>query len=134
MLPRMSRPALLALALGAVSAGSGCDVGGALAALGKPTFREVDARQARDWVREGDALLVQARGTGQPAHRLRGARMMAPGEALAEDAKGRRIVIVAEEADLGLSLGARLARAGVTGVAVVSGGLPAWDDDKSKEE
>jgi hypothetical protein len=43
-------------------------------------------------------------------------------------------VIVAEEADFGLSLGARLARAGIADVAVVSGGLPAWDDEKSKEE
>jgi hypothetical protein len=130
----MSRPALFALALGAVAAGGGCDLGGALAALGRPSFREVDARQARDWVRDGGALLLQARGEGQPAHRLRGARMVAPGEALAEDDAGRRIVIVAEEADLGLSLGARLARAGIADVAVVSGGLPAWDDEKSKEE
>jgi hypothetical protein len=130
----MSRPALFALALGAVAAGAGCDLDGALAALGKPSFREVDARQARDWVRDGGALLLQARGEGQPAHRLRGARMVAPGEALAEDDAGRRIVIVAEEADFGLSLGARLARAGIADVAVVSGGLPAWDDEKSKEE
>jgi hypothetical protein len=130
----MSRPALFALALGAASAGAGCDVGGALAVLGKPSFREVDAQEARHWVRDGGALLLQARGEGQPGHRVEGARVVAPGDALAEEAAGRRIVIVAEEPDLGLSLGARLARAGVTGVAVVPGGLPAWDDEKSKEE
>lgn len=59
--------------------------------------------------------------------------MVAPGEPLAEDAAGRRIVIVAEEPDLGLRLGARLARTGLTGVAVVPGGLPAWDDEDREE-
>jgi hypothetical protein len=133
MLPRMSRPALFALALGAAAAGAACDAPRGLAALGRPSFREVDAQRGRDLVREGGALLLQARGDAQPAHRVRGARMVAPGEPLAEDAAGRRIVIVAEEPDLGLRLGARLARAGLTGVTVVSGGLPAWDDDYREE-
>jgi hypothetical protein len=133
MLPQMSRPALFALAFGAVAAGAACDAPHALAALGRPSFREVDARRGRDLVREEGALLLQARGESQPAHRVRGARMVAPGEPLAEDDAGRRIVVVAEQPDLALRLGARLARAGRTGVTVVSGGLPAWDDEDREE-
>ena len=132
MLPRMSRPALLALALGAVAA-AGCDVGSALAVLGRPSFREIDPRRARNLVEEDGALLLQARGEGHPAQRLRGARMVAPGDPLADDAAGRRIVIVAEDPGFGFRLGARLARAGNTGVAVVPGGLPAWDDENREE-
>ena len=129
----MLRSALLGLALGAASAGTACDAPSALAVLGRPSFREIDAQSARGLVEEGGALLLQARGEGQPAHRVRGARMLAPGEALAEDAPGPRIVIVAEEPDLGFRLGARLARAGLTGVTVVPGGLPAWDDEDREE-
>lgn len=128
----MSRPALLALALGAASAAAGCDVGSALAAVGRPSFREIDSQQARSLV-AGGALLLQARGEAQPGHRVPGARMVAPGEPLADGEAGRRIVIVAEESDLGFRLGARLARAGATGVTVVPGGLPAWDDEKREE-
>ena len=127
----MSRPALLALALGAASAAAGCDVGSALAAVGRPSFREIDSQQARSLV-AGGALLLQARGEAQPGHRVPGARMVAPGEPLADEEAGRRIVIVAEESDLGLRLGARLARAGATGVTVVPGGLPAWDEKREE--
>ena len=129
----MSRPGLLAFALGAASAAAGCDVGSALAVLGRPSFREIDAQQARRLVEDGDAFLLQARGEGQPGHRVPGARMVAPGEPLAEGTAGRRIVIVAEEPELGFRLGARLARAGATGVTVVPGGLPAWDDENREE-
>jgi hypothetical protein len=129
----MLRPALLVLALGAASASAACDLPSALAALGRPSFREIDAQRARSLVRDDGALLLQARGEVPPAHRVRGARMVAPEEPLAEDATGRSIVIVAEEAELGLRLGARLARAGLTGVTVVPGGLPAWDDEDREE-
>jgi hypothetical protein len=39
-----------------------------------------------------------------------------------------------EESDLGFRLGAELARAGASNVAVVPGGLPAWDDEENREE
>jgi hypothetical protein len=133
MLPPMSRPALLALALGAACAAGGCDFASAEAWLGRPSFREVDAGQARRLVEERGALLIQARGEGQPGHRMVGARMLAPGEPLAEELAGHRIVVVSEEPDLGLRLGARLARAGMRDVTVVPGGLPVWNVEKREE-
>lgn len=132
-MPRMSRPSLLALALAAASAAAGCDLGTALAAVGHPSFRELEAGEGRAVAARDDVLLVQARGEGQPAHRVRGARMLAPEEPLAEALGASRILIVSEQPELGFRLAARLSRAGATGVMVVSGGLPAWDE-KTREE
>ena len=130
MLRPMSRPALLAIAFGAAAAATGCGdirepAGALLASLGRPSFREVDAQQAREAVRRG-ALLLQVRDEEKPARSAAGARLVTLEEPLYEAAAGRRIVVVAEESELALRLGARLARAGSTRVAVVPGGLPAW--------
>ncbi len=137
MLRPMSRPALLAILLGGTPALCGCDpadaASAALAALGRPSFREVDAGRARQWLARGDAVLLQARGDAPPARRVAGAELVAPDAPLAEAAAERRIVIVSEEPELGLRLGARLARAGRTRVAVVSGGLPRWEPAPEEE-
>jgi rhodanese-related sulfurtransferase len=129
MLPRMSRPALLAIALAAWAL-PGCDVreeaGAALGAVGVASFREVPAPEARRLAEGGDALLLQVRGEDPPARRIPGARLVGGDEAPEEAAGGRRVVVLAEAPELGFRLGARLARAGATRVAVVSGGLPAW--------
>jgi hypothetical protein len=136
ILPPMSRPALLAIVLSAAAAALGCDLrepkSAALAALGWPSFREIEAPQAREAVR-GGALLLQARGEDHPARRAAGARLVLPGQPLDEAARGRTIVVVAEEPELGFQLGARLARAGETRVAVVPGGLPAWETEATEE-
>lgn len=132
----MSRPALLAIVLGAASAAAGCDLretgGAALAALGWPSFREIEAQQAVGAVK-GGALLLQADGEEGPARRAPGARGVAPDEPLGDAAGTRRIVVVAEEPELGLRLAARLARAGATRVALVPGGLPAWNTETMEE-
>jgi hypothetical protein len=132
----MSRPALLAIALGAASAAAGCDLretaSVALAGAGRPSFREVEAPQARAAVR-GGALLLQARGAEPPARRAAGARLVEAGAPLDEAELAHRIVVLAEEPELGLRLGAQLARAGAARVAVVAGGLPAWNEQKTEE-
>jgi hypothetical protein len=136
MLPPMSRPALFAIALGAAAAASGCDLRArsaqALGRLGFPSFREVDPQQAREAVR-GGALLLQARGEEPPARSAAGARLVAPDQPLDEAAAGHKIVVVAEQPELGLRLGARLARAGASDVAVVPGGLPAWETETTED-
>jgi len=132
----MSRPALFAIALGAAAAASGCDFRArsaqALGRLGVPSFREVDPQQARDAVR-GGALLLQARGEAAPARNAAGARLVASDQPLDEALAGHRIVVLAEQPELGLRLGARLARAGATDVAVVPGGLPAWVTETTED-
>jgi hypothetical protein len=137
MLPRMLRPVLLAVLLAGAQALLGCDPGdGAglvLAALCRPSFREVDASRAHRWLARGDALLLQVRGDEPPARRVAGAELVVPDAPLAEAPAERRIVIVSEEPELGLRLGARLARAGRTHVAVVSGGLPSWEPRREEE-
>lgn len=136
ILPPMSRPVLLALAVGTVCSAS-CDVrgaaGAALASLGTPSFREVAPREAHRLVERGGARLVQARGEEPPAHHLSGAQLVAPGEGLADGEAERRIVVVSEEPALGLQLGAQLARKGATGVAVMMGGLPEWERPDREE-
>jgi hypothetical protein len=131
----MSRPALLVIALAAWAL-PGCDVreeaSAALGSLGMASFRTIDGREARRLAEGGDALLLQARGEEPPARRIPGARMMAPDDALDEAPGGRRIVVLAEAQELGFRLGARLARAGATRVAVVPGGLPAWEPLEEK--
>ena len=133
----MSRPVLLALAVGTAYAVPGCDVRGsataALAATGTPSFREVAPSEAHRLVENDGALLLQARGDAPPDRRAYGARLVAPGEALAEASAGRRIVVVSEERALGFRLGARLAREGATGVAVMMGGLPEWEQSNREE-
>jgi hypothetical protein len=137
MLPPMVGPALLAIAIGAGAAATGCgdlrEPGGTLlAALGHPSFREVDAEKAGEAV-HGGALLLQARGAQHPSRSTPGARLVTPEQPLDAGDLGRRIVVVAEEPELALQLGARLARAGATRVAVVPGGLPAWRTETTEE-
>jgi len=133
MLRPMSRPVLLALAIGS----AGCDVhgaaGAALATLGTPSFREVASGEAHRMVEREGALLVQARGDARPSHRIQGAHLMALGEGLAEGEAERRIVVVSEEPALGFQLGAQLAREGATGVAVMMGGPPEWERPDGEE-
>ena len=137
MLRPMSRPVLLALAVGTACAVAGCDVrGGVTAALavgGTPSFREVAPSEAHRLVEGDGALLLQARGDAPPERLVRGARLVAPGDTLAEASAGRRIVIVSGERALGFRLGARLAREGATGVAVMMGGLPEWEQSNREE-
>jgi hypothetical protein len=127
----MPRSAWLALGLAVVPAALGCDAqdaaGRVLAALGEASFREVDAARAQRWRADGELLLLQARGDEPPARRVAGAALVAAADGALEGGPERRVVIVAEERDLALRLGARLARAGVPRVAVVSGGLPSWE-------
>jgi hypothetical protein len=137
MLRRMRRGVRLAIGIGGAAALLGCDAAdaasSALAVFGRPTFREVDAGDARRWLEHGDALLLQAQGDVPPARRVAGAELVAADGPLAESPAERRIVIVSEEPELGLRLGARLARAGRTHVAVVSGGLPRWETGSAEE-
>ena len=97
----------------------------ALAALGRASVQLVDAPTGARLAAGGDVVL-QARGDDGASARVPAARAVRDGEPLAEPPAGRRFVVVSAEPELGLRLGARLARAGAARVAVVSGGLPFW--------
>ena len=84
MLPRMSRPALLALALGSRVGGRRLRPADerALAAVGRPSFREIDSQQASA-SRDGRRAAAPGRAERRsPAQRVPGARMVAPEEPL----------------------------------------------------
>lgn len=136
----MLRSALLALAIGAAPAAQGCDparaAAAALVAVGRPALRVVDAADGARLAHAG--LLLQARGAPSGARSVPGAQAVREGEPLAEAPAGRSFVVVSDEPELALRLGARLAREGAATVAVVAGGLPPWGpaiaDSQRREE
>jgi len=122
--------ALLALAAVGVAPGApGCDpraaAATALAALGHPSVQLVDAPEGARLAASG-GLLLQIRGEERLARAVPGARLVREAESLADAPAGRSFVVISDEPELGLRLGARLAREGAAQVALVEGGLPAW--------
>jgi hypothetical protein len=114
---------LLVTALGA----AGCDWSGVLARLGRRSLREVDADRARAWIEEGRGVLVQVRDLEERLPALPGALRMAPDAPVPEAVRAERgwVVVVGSQRDAALRLGAHLARAGVTRVAVATGDVAA---------
>jgi len=116
--------ALLASGLGSGLLG-GCRNGAAegLEALGIPTLMEVPVERARRALAADQAVLVQRRAAGERLPPLPGATALHDGEepppSWARD--GRRHLVIASERREALALAARLRRAGVERVGVVTG-------------
>ena len=135
----MGRATLLALAFGAAPGAGGCDasqaLAHALAAIGRPTLRVVDAGAAADLAAAGGTLL-EARGDELAPWRaeIPGATAVREGAPLADLPPGHTFVVVSQQPELALKLAARLARAGTAPVAVVADGLPAWGPALERSE
>jgi hypothetical protein len=135
----MARATLLALAFGAAPGAGSCDasqaLARALAAAGRPTVHVVDAATAADLAAAGGTL-VEARGDelGRGIAEIPGATAVRDGAPLAELPAGRTFVVVSQEPELALKLGARLAREGAGPVAVVADGLPGWGPALERSE
>jgi hypothetical protein len=140
------RRRLLLPALGAAAAGL------ALYTLGEPlpwlrahglqVIREVSVGEGDRLLEAPDTLLVQVHG-GEGRERLAGSELLSPRDPLPPHVAGTSatVVILAEDAGEGLRMAARLARAGIRDVAVVRGGVAAWqaahrrpDTDEARTE
>lgn len=131
---RGGRAALAALGL-AVALAGGCREGAVagLEALGVPTLQEVPADRARRAMASGDAVLVQRRGADERLARLPGATMLGDDETppAAWRGDGHRHLVAATERRAALALAARLRRAGVSRVGVVTGDLASLGEPRT---
>lgn len=120
------RPVLAAWLLAgglALPALPGCDAARGLEALGLRTIAEVPVDRLAEILAEEDALLVQRRGPEERLQPLPGATLLADDEAPPPRwrAEGRSVLVVAEAREEALALAARLRRAGIARVGVVTG-------------
>jgi hypothetical protein len=108
----------------------GCDGGGWASLVGAPSFREVSAAEGHALAKRAGAHLVQlGRSLAAPAP-IPGAALVEAGGDWPEGlADGGPVVIVAADPEAAFRLAARMARAGIQGVAVVDGGIEAWAHD-----
>ncbi len=112
--------AALALVLAA------CDAGW-LHERGLRVIREVDVGGGARLLEDPTAVLLQVRGPDWRGPRVEGTELVASREPLpAELAGASHVVILAEDVGEGLRMAARLSRAGIQRVAVVRGGVAAW--------
>ena len=119
-------PVAAALLLGA------CDAGDLLRWSGVRSFRTVSASEGRRLCARSDARLVLAltpRGGAQVAD----AQGVGPDQALPGDLPiAAPVVVLAREPEDGYRLAARLARAGIQNVALVEGGVTAWEIEAAR--
>jgi rhodanese-related sulfurtransferase len=113
--------ALLGLAVAA------CDPGW-LETRGLHVIREVSVGEGARLLEDPEAQLIQVRGPEWTGVRVAGTSLVAARDPLPPElADGAvRIIVLAEELDQGLRMAARLSRAGIQEVAVVRGGVAAW--------
>ncbi len=117
------------LLVGALVA-QGCDAATPLAWLGVRGIREVPVERAAAWLAEGRARLVQLRERQDQLPWLLDADALAPDDPVPASWAGQEgwLLVVASEREPALRLAARLARAGVPRVGVVTGEVRALAD------
>ena len=127
-----SRALVATLALAVV--GTACDVGEWLWAGGVRNFREVSAAEGRKLAAEPAAHLIQVQRATEHAALVPGAWLLSPDEAPPPELGEvtAPVVVLAAENGEGYRLAARLVRAGIQGVAVVDGGLDAWEIEAAR--
>jgi len=93
--------------------------------MGIRNVGSVSAETAADWLEQDRALLVQVRGVGEGPRAVPGAVRMSLEDPIPEAVleADRPLLVVASEPDEALRVAARLVRAGVRRVSVVSGTL-----------
>jgi len=95
------------------------------------SFREVNALQARELAARAGAQVIQV-GRGPVDLALpEGARVVEPGWEWPQEPGPGPVVIVGAAPEAGYRLAGRMARAGIQGVAVVAGGLDAWNRERA---
>jgi rhodanese-related sulfurtransferase len=133
MLRRMLRwlPApllgLLALASVGCDAGSGDREGWGLP--GMRVIREVSAGEGLRLLEDAETVLVQVREPSRRSHRVAGTEIVNALDPLPIQVteSSATVVILAEDASEGMRVAARLSRAGIQDVAIVRGGIAAWE-------
>ncbi len=115
-------------ALALAAAATGCDAEAWLRARQARAFREVGAAEARRLVTGEDGLLLQDAASAGSTGWVTPARVLAAEGPLPEElvATQRPLVVVAGDDATARRLAARLVRAGAGSVAVVRGGVAAW--------
>jgi rhodanese-related sulfurtransferase len=113
-------------------AAAGCDPSNLGAG---PSFREVDAAAARGLLAEPGVRLLQVRDEAHASRALPDAAVVSPEDPLPAFLAGAEgtLIVVAGDRGLALRYAARLARAGYARVAVVDGGLDAWNEAARRE-
>jgi len=136
MLPPMPFPRTRAgLGAGALLLLLGCDDRAWLSLHHVASFREVAAPAGHDLAQHPGAHLLQVgRGPGAWSA-LPGSRVVQAEESWPDDvASGGPVVLVAVRREEGLRLAARMARAGIQDVVLVSGGVAAWQAAARSED
>ncbi len=113
-----------------------CWIGDSRSVLGARSFREVSATEGRRLLERPGAVLVQPLVTQKPGRIVRGAERIREGAPLPlpVDGAAAPVVVVAADVDAGFRAAARLARAGIEEVAVVRGGVAAWETARPRIE
>jgi len=119
--------AALALAAGGCDTASGERLGWAPSGL--RVIREVSAGEGLRLLEDPETLLVQVRGPSRASHRVAGTEIVGARDPLPSHVAeaSATVVILAEDASEGMRVAARLSRAGIQGVAIVRGGVAAWE-------
>jgi rhodanese-related sulfurtransferase len=129
MLERMRRSLGMIAASALVLAA--CDAGW-LHERGLRVIREVDVGDGARLLEDPAAILLQVRGPDWKGPRVDGTELVASRDPLPPGLAGSAtVVILAEDFDEGLRMAARLSRAGIQEVAVVRGGVAAWQAARS---
>ena len=133
MLARMLRwlptPWLTLLAL----VSSGCDPGSVdregWSLPGMRVIREVSAGEGLRLLEDDETVLVQVRELTRRTHRVAGTEIVSARDPLPSHVteSSATVVILAEDEREGMRVAARLSRAGIQDVAIVRGGVAAWE-------
>lgn len=108
-----------------------CDAESWLALHETASFRTLAPAEARALIAHEGAQLIQV-GPNRHQATPAGAQRVSVDWVWPEElAQAPSVVILAEQPDADLRLAARMARAGIQGVVVVSGGLEAWNAERS---
>ena len=108
----------------------GCDQAWWLSRMGIPSIREVPVERVQEWAPRGNLHFVQVRSPEDRAPHLAQALLLGPDETIPSALAGTRdwVMVLASEHEAALRLAARLARAGLPRVAVVTGDLEDLQD------
>lgn len=126
--------AALALASGGCDTGTGDRVGWVVP--GMRVIREVSAGEGLRLLEDPETILVQVREPTRSSHRVAGTEIVGARDPLPSFVTGSSatVVILAEDASEGMRVAARLARAGIQGVAIVRGGVAAWEAARRSDD
>jgi rhodanese-related sulfurtransferase len=115
------------LGSGDPSSGAGSSDGWGLAGI--RLIREVSAGEGLRLLEDPETVLVQVREPTRRTNRVAGTEIVSARDPLPSHVteSSATVVILAEDASEGMRVAARLSRAGIRDVAIVRGGVAAWE-------